>query len=136
MGFFQLPFGVRIAGGEPVDGDRYVVATIVGRNLLLTQGRTFEGLQVYVEADQTVYILKGATNGDWYPLAGSGDLTWEFVQVAPLLTWTLAHNMGKEPSVTVKDNSGDEVEAFVNHVDDNNLTITFNVAFSGVATLN
>lgn len=136
MGFFQLPFGVRVAGGEPLDGDRYVVATITGRNLLLTQGRTFEGLQVYVEADQVLYILKGATNSDWVPLAGGGDLTWEFVQAAPLTLWTLAHNLGKEPSVTIKNNSGDEVEAFVNHVDDNNLTITFNVAFAGIATLN
>lgn len=136
MGFFQLPFGIRIAGGEPVDGDRYVMATITGRNLLLTQNRTFEGLLVYVLADQTLYILKGPANTDWEALAGGGDLSWEFVQNTPLISWSLPHNMGKQPSVTIKNDSGDEVEAFVNHTDDNNLTITFNVAFQGVATLN
>lgn len=136
MGFFQLPFGVRVAGGEPIDGDRYISINITARDLHIPQGRAFEGLQCYVESDQTLYILKGATNGDWVPIAAGGDLTFLFTQAAPLLVWTLAHNMGKKPSVSILDGSDNEVEGFVHHVDDNNLTITFNAAFSGTATLN
>jgi len=136
MGFFQLPFGLRVAGGEPVDGDRYIAINITARNLYIPQGRGYEGLQVYVESDQTLYILKGSTNSDWVAIAAGGDLTFLYTEPTPQILWTLAHNMGKFPSVTVLNTSGDEVEAFVNHVDDNNLSITFNTATSGTATLN
>ena len=136
MGFFQLPFPVRIAGAEPVDGDRYIALNITARDLLVPNGRAFNGVQCYVQSTNTLYLLKGTTNLDWVPIAAGGDLTFLFTQVAPLTTWTLAHSMGKFPSVTVLDGSGDEIEAKVNHVDNNNLTITFNTATSGTATLN
>jgi len=51
-------------------------------------------------------------------------------------TWTVTHNMGKRPSVSIVDSSGDEVIGQVNHVSINQLTITFSAAFSGVAYLN
>jgi hypothetical protein len=50
--------------------------------------------------------------------------------------WTINHNLGKYPSVTVKDTAGNEVEGVVSQTDINNLTITFNSSFSGEATLN
>lgn len=136
MAFFQLPFGVRVAGGEPLDADRYVVASTVGRDLLLTNGRTYLGLQVYVENIKKLYILQGATNADWVEIGLGSDLTYLWDQVTPAITWTINHNMGKHPSVSVFDISGDEVEANVNYVDLDNITITFNEAFAGKATLN
>lgn len=51
-------------------------------------------------------------------------------------TWTVTHNMGKRPSVSIVDSSGYEVIASVNHVSVNQLVITFSSAFSGVAYLN
>ena len=51
-------------------------------------------------------------------------------------TWTIVHNMGKNPSVSVVDSSGDEVEGEVNYVSSNQLTISFTAAFSGKAYLN
>ena len=62
---FNLPFGVRVAGNDPVDKDRYQVGTIAERDQLVTDGRAYDGLQVYVISDQTVFILKGTTNSDW-----------------------------------------------------------------------
>ncbi len=50
--------------------------------------------------------------------------------------WTISHNMGKFPSVTIIDSSGDEVEGDVKHIDINNLTISFSSAFTGKAHLN
>ena len=137
MGFFQLPFGVRVAGGEPLDGDRYVVATTVGRNSLLTNGRTHLGIQVYVEDIKILYLLQGPANTDWVEIGlGGSDLTYLFDQTPAATLWTINHDMGKYPAVQIFDASGDEVHGFVNYVDVDNLTITFNIAFAGKATLN
>jgi hypothetical protein len=51
-------------------------------------------------------------------------------------TWTIVHNMGKNPSVSIVDSSGDEVEGEVMHVSNNQLTISFSAQFSGKAYLN
>lgn len=80
MAFFNLPFGVRVAGSDPVDGDRYVAADLTARNALVTAGRSYDGLQVYVESNSTLYILKGAV---WTEIGGggggSGELTQEVI---------------------------------------------------------
>jgi len=46
------------------------------------------------------------------------------------------HGLGKIPSVTVIDDSGNRVHGDVAYTDLNNLTITFNTAFAGTAYLN
>ena len=48
----------------------------------------------------------------------------------------IAHGLGKIPSVTVVDGSGNIVHGDVAYTDLNNLTITFNTAFAGTAYLN
>jgi hypothetical protein len=58
MAFFNLPFGVRVSSPEPVDADRYIAADLAARNSLIGSGREFNGLQVYVESNETLYILK------------------------------------------------------------------------------
>lgn len=57
-------------------------------------------------------------------------------QSTPSATWTVTHNMGKNPSVSIVDSSGDEVEGEVTYVSTNQLIITFSAPFSGVAYLN
>lgn len=49
---------------------------------------------------------------------------------------TLVHNLGKIPSVTIIDSSGNTVHGDIDYTDLNNLTITFNTAFTGIAYLN
>lgn len=51
-------------------------------------------------------------------------------------TWTITHNMGKNPSVTIVDTANDEVEGSVKHNSINQITITFSAAVSGKAYLN
>jgi len=70
MGYLNLPNGVRIAGSDPIDADRYIATDIAQRDLLIPNGRAKESQQCYVEADQTLYILKGATNADWETVGG------------------------------------------------------------------
>jgi hypothetical protein len=49
--------------------------------------------------------------------------------------WTIEHNLGFYPSVTVFLSSGDVVEGAIEHEDNTTLTITFSVAISGTAYL-
>ena len=48
-------------------------------------------------------------------------------------TWTVEHNLGYRPAVTTMDNAltPNQVEGTVNHVDANNLTVTFTSIVTG-----
>jgi hypothetical protein len=53
MGYFNLPFGVRVSNNQPLDGDRYIAVDLAARDSLITNGRAYEGLQVYIESGDT-----------------------------------------------------------------------------------
>jgi len=68
---------------------------------------------------------------------GQGDKFFEHPQSNASAFWEIKHNLSKKPSVTVATAfSDEEVVGKVTYIDDNNLTITFNAAFSGKAYLN
>lgn len=94
-------------------------------------GVTFIGGQGGFE-DEDFYDI------DNFILASSieGDLHFTFTQPSSLAQWTIQHNLGKNPSVSVVDSAGTLVVGDVSYTDDNNLTITFISAFSGKAYLN
>jgi hypothetical protein len=69
-------------------------------------------------------------------IASATDIHYVHTQGSASASWTIAHSLGKKPSVTVQDGSGNDVEGSVAYTDDNNLTITFNTPFAGVAYLN
>ena len=55
-------------------------------------------------------------------------------QVSPLAVWTVAHNLGRRPNVSVSSVGGvGVVQPEINYLSDNVLTITFDVPFSGRA---
>jgi len=64
------------------------------------------------------------------------DAYYEHTQGASSASWVIAHSLGKKPSVTVQDGSGNNVFGEVVYTDINNLTVNFNSAFTGVAYLN
>ena len=68
--------------------------------------------------------------------AGS-DKTYTHNQVSPSSTWTVTHNLGKFPSVTVVNSAGDRVFGSENHVSLNQVVLTFETGgFSGKAYCN
>jgi hypothetical protein len=69
------------------------------------------------------------------PNAG-GDLNFTYTQASAALVWSITHNLGKNPSVSVADSAGTWVVGQVDYINNNELTITFNAAFQGVAYLN
>ena len=80
--------------------------------------------------DGSVYALAPFnTDGDSH-VAHSFDTTGT-------ATKTIAHNLGKFPSVTIKLNDNSVAQASITHTDNNNLTITFATNdYTGVAYLN
>lgn len=72
MAFFNLPFSVRIAGSDPIDGDRYIASDLTERNNLIGSGREFNGLQVYVESEEKLYLLVDKDSVIWTELIASG----------------------------------------------------------------
>ena len=57
-------------------------------------------------------------------------------QMSASSTWTVQHNLNKFASVSVVDSGNNIVIGDVEHIDENNLTITFNASFSGKAYIN
>lgn len=72
----------------------------------------------------------------YYPPPPVGDKTYVHDQQTASLTWVVDHNLGKYPSVTVVDTSGNEFTSDVFYNSLNQLTITHSVAFSGKAYCN
>lgn len=57
-------------------------------------------------------------------------------QGIPSNVWTVVHNLGKYPSVTVIDTAGTDVLGEVEYININTVKIYFKNAFSGKAALN
>jgi len=99
----------------------YVVNdTVTGGADSIASAETVKNLQLQINSI--------TTNG--------GDKAFTHNQISSITVWTINHNMGKYPSVTILDSSGTEYEGDVQHTDINNLTITFSIAFSGKAIMN
>jgi hypothetical protein len=64
------------------------------------------------------------------------DKTFEFTQGVPSLVWTIQHNLGKFPSVSIVDTGNTTVISQIDYIDNNNLTITNSAQFAGKAYLN
>jgi hypothetical protein len=62
--------------------------------------------------------------------------TLEFDQTEASTLWTIAHNLGRRPSVTTVDTVGDEIEGQVHYVDANTVQVAFSPAVAGKAFLN
>jgi hypothetical protein len=71
-----------------------------------------------------------------YDYLSGSDKNFEFTQASPSSTWSVSHDLNKFPSVTVVDSAGTQVIGDVQHIDNDNLTITFINQFSGKAYLN
>lgn len=64
------------------------------------------------------------------------DKHYAHTQSVASATWSISHNLGKFPSVTVVVSTGQKGYGDVNYIDENNLTISFKGAESGKAYMN
>jgi hypothetical protein len=77
------------------------------------------------------YVDSVSTGG-----GGGSDANFVHDQGMPSNSWSIAHNLGKLPSVTVVDTAGSVVVGDISYTDNNNLIVTFNDSFSGEAYIN
>jgi len=66
----------------------------------------------------------------------AGKQAYIHTQSTPSATWTINHNLGRKPSVTIVDSSEKVVFGDITYVTDNQLTVSFSAAFGGKAYLN
>lgn len=64
------------------------------------------------------------------------DRTYVFEQNSAAAVWSITHNLGKYPSVSVVDSAGTVCVGEVTYIDENSLICTFTAPFSGKAYLN
>lgn len=80
----------------------------------------------------TVKLIEITTNNT---LIVNDDTFYIYTQTAPSIIWSITHNLGRNANVAITDNAGIEYEAQIRHNSINQLTIIFNTALSGTATL-
>jgi hypothetical protein len=68
-------------------------------------------------------------------LSGAAAASYVHNQAVPSASWTITHNLGFFPNVTVQDSTGRTVEGDITYTNSNSLVLTFSGAFSGVAYL-
>lgn len=116
----------------------------MAKDNFIIQKRSPTDIRVYKNGVQVGKTLANSPNDISITLdsdihSGSGGssafLTYVHTQSVSSDTWHINHNLARQPvSVTVFDSSGQEVAfATIQVVDNNNITIGFNGAFSGTA---
>jgi hypothetical protein len=60
---------------------------------------------------------------------------YNHTQASPAAVWTITHNLGRKPAVTVTDSAGTVVEGEVEFASDSQVILTFSAAFAGYASL-
>jgi hypothetical protein len=81
--------------------------------------------------DTTDDLSEGATN-KYFTV---GRVSYIHTQGVASSTWTINHNLGFYPNLTVQDSAGTIYEGEINYTNTGSLTVTFSSAFSGKAYL-
>jgi len=98
-------------------------------------------LDVTVGSDLEVEITENTldvTLGEIVEITNNygGGATYTHTQSTASATWTIAHNMNKNPSVTVIDSGGSYIITDIAYTNSNTLVLTFSAALGGTAYLN
>lgn len=85
---------------------------------------------VSVVSGQTVSVVTQGQQGP--PGVSIGSAVYEHIQSVPLASWTINHNLGFRPNVSVKSIGGLEVDAEVLHVSVTQVQIFFDLPATGI----
>lgn len=98
-----------------------------------------------INSKPTIQTSSGPGDADKIPstgVTGKIDLslqapeTYTHVQNVTANIWTVNHNLGKKPSITILDSAGSEVVGAVQYISDNQVVISLDYAISGTAQAN
>lgn len=96
-----------------------------------------DGLSAYQIAVQNGYV---GTEVEWLlslqaPPPSSIGGTYTHQQAIPDSIWTILHNLGFNPNVSVVDSAEQQVQGTIKYINLNTLTVEFSFPFSGTAYL-
>ena len=142
---------IDLSGQNVVDFVNY----LVGQTILIVQQNQIGNFGYYTvvsyltapQANYHIFNLSminsngSITDYEYYDIAAfftsaGSDKHYTFNQVAAAKTWIITHNLKKKPSVSIVDSAENNVYGDIEYINENQLTITFNSAFSGKAYLN
>jgi hypothetical protein len=89
---------------------------------------------IEIEGNPPLLIIGAALQGP-PGIPGASGAGYVHTQGSPSATWTIAHNLGFRPSVSVSSVGGIEVFAEVAHISNTLLEVRFVLPFSGTARL-
>lgn len=133
--------------------DRTVAGTIVRVDSATQYGVLISGKEYSISTKNVMNYILGQRvqvlipQNDWNKIqmledtVGDGgisllDKNYVHNQLAPSSAWSITHNLGKYPSVTVIDSSNMIVIGEVEYTSLNSVIVSFSSAFSGTAYLN
>lgn len=123
-------------GGTPTLGSLYIQDT---GQLWMYQTTSTGVAWVWTGIDLGGVGPAGATGppGPSGPTGPPGPIaaTYTHVQTTPATVWTIIHNLGYFPNVTVVDTQGEQVEGEVDFTSGSTVIVTFSAAFAGKAFL-
>lgn len=90
---------------------------------------------ITVEVQQPAIVLSPYGPQGAQGPAGPASAFYVHTQSTPATLWTIPHNLGFRPTVSVTTNGGLEVLADVQHLSDNTLTVSLLTAMAGIARL-
>lgn len=88
-------------------------------------------LVTYLQPSQKIVNLSGGP----VVAAGGSSADYAYQQTTAATIWTVAHNLGRKPPITVTDHLGSEILADVAYIDDNIIQVTHGVAITGFVFL-
>lgn len=132
---------LKLEDNDGVSANKKKVTDGLGNETPLSISETEVTATVNVEASgfqtpagtSTQVLLANGTVG---AITDFEDKHFEHNQTSASSNWSITHNLGKFPSVTVVDSAGNFVVGEVIHLNNNNLTVSFRGSFSGKAYLN
>lgn len=113
--------------------EEYITDKYGNFKLVKTSGG--DGLSAYQIALQNGFV---GTEVEWLAsLQGTSQTggTYSHQQAIPELSWTITHNLGFNPNISIVDSVEDQVEGDVTYINLNTLTVDFASPFSGKAYL-
>lgn len=93
------------------------------------------GLQTALSALQASQSHLASQVAALETVPGPANTFFNYTQLTPAATWTITHNLGRFPAVTVVDSAGSVVEGEIDYVSDSQVVLTFSAPFSGNASL-
>jgi hypothetical protein len=112
-----------------------VTIGVVENTIDITQG---QNTVVVSQVENTINVSAPGPQGPAGPQGPSGSsfATYTHTQASAASTWTIVHNLGCRPSVTVVDSGGNVQIGEILYDSNNQVTVTFAAAFGGYAYLN